>query len=188
MIKNESKKKMLHIQLWTSDWNLLTVKNYKVTWLWNCLGFVALIKTNIFGFWIKWFGVEMRKLWLKQDTKNSWRILHIHSFSIFFKLCLEGREIFLKERVRKNGQPIKTCHVTSMCGLHVAHVGKGLCWPCVTRGSHMDTIAWPFAKQTPLAFFSRIRAFELRFRICFRITNHDSLTHNDDYKTLTKGW
>ena len=96
MIKNEIKKKMFHIQEWTSDWNLLTAKNHEVTWLWKCLEFVALIKTNIFGFRIKWFRVKMRKLWLKQDTKRSWRNSAYHFFSIFFKLCLEGRKIIFK--------------------------------------------------------------------------------------------
>ena len=40
--------------------------------------------------------------------------------------------------------------------------------------------------RTSLAFFGHIRASELRFWIYLRIMNHDSLTHNDDYETLTK--
>ena len=50
--------------------------------------------------------------------------------------------------------------------------------------------AWPFGRATsraPLAFFSRIRASELRIRIRFRITNRDSLTHDDNYETLKNG-
>ena len=31
-------------------------------------------------------------------------------------------------------------------------------------------------------------ASDLRFRICFWITNRDSLTHNYDYSTLKNGW
>ena len=42
--------------------------------------------------------------------------------------------------------------------------------------------------RAPLMFFSRIRASELWFRIHFWITNHDSLTHDYDYKTLKNGW
>ena len=83
MIKNESKKKMFHLQKWTSDWNKLTENNHEVTWFSKCLEFVPLIKTNIFGFWIKWFGVEMRKLWLKQDTKN-----HEENSALLFQFSL----------------------------------------------------------------------------------------------------
>ena len=41
--------------------------------------------------------------------------------------------------------------------------------------------------STPLTFFDRIRSSELRIRIRFQITNRDSLTHNEDYETLTNG-
>ena len=70
-----------------------------------------------------------------------------------------------------------------MCGtrgqrgvLHVWHT-----W--LTRGQQV----WPMALLVPLAFFSRIQASELRIRIRFWITNRDSLTHDEDYKTLQKG-
>ena len=59
---------------------------------------------------------------------------------------------------------------------HVVHT-----WP---------PLAWLLAEQpprAPLAFFSRIRASELRIQIHFRITNHDSLIHDDDYETLKNG-
>ena len=77
-----------------------------------------------------------------------------------------------------------------MCGQRVPHVAREELWPCGTRGPHVATLSLAFGRATsraPLAFFSRIRASELRIRIRFRITNRDSLTHDEDYETLKNG-
>ena len=58
-------------------------------------------------------------------------------------------------------------------GLHTWKPCHGL-WP-------------PSFSRAPLTFFSRIWASELRIRIHFWITNRDSLTHDEDYETLTNG-
>ena len=74
------------------------------------------------------------------------------------------------------------------CGQRVAHVAREGLWPCGTRGPHVATLLgiWPSnLPRAPLAFFSRIQASELRIRIHFWITNHESLMHDDDYETLT---
>ena len=78
-----------------------------------------------------------------------------------------------------------------MCGQCVPHVAREGLWPCGTRGPHVATPSLAVGQATsraPLAFFSRIRASELRIRIRFRITNRDSLTHDKDYETLKNGW
>jgi hypothetical protein len=77
------------------------------------------------------------------------------------------------------------------CGARGPHGTRGLVWPCGTRPPHGVAKAMAFGhacfSRAPLTFFDRIRASELRFRIHFWITNRDSLMHNEDYETLTKG-
>ena len=129
----------------------------------------------------------MRKLWCL-EVEKIWEKI-INGISQFFFLENKWREL---ERFKKNGkkgkivqtnEAFQTCpRVVSVCHTwserdsgRVAHVASLLgLWPSKLP-------------RAPLAFFSRIRASKLRIRIPFWITNHDSLTHNEDYETLTNG-
>ena len=59
-----------------------------------------------------------------------------------------------------------------------------------TRGGQGMAFGPAHLSRAPPTFFDRIRASELliQIRLRFRITNHDSITHNKDYETLIKGW
>ena len=64
-----------------------------------------------------------------------------------------------------------------------------------SRGQRAPLAVGPMASLMAWAVFSRAPsvlqpvswASELRFRICFWITNRDSLIHDEDYKTLKNG-
>ena len=96
---------------------------------------------------------------------------------------MEREEIF---------QPIKEGHISLLAvwdawatrdqraGLAVWHTAS-------TRGGLAKATGHGCSSRTPRTFFERIWASKLRFRIYFRIMNHDSLTHNNDYETLTNG-
>ena len=135
----------------------------------------------------------MRKLWCLEVEKIGEKTLDGISKLFFLKTNggrwrdLKGkrRGAFLSNKIRPH-QPSprvgRVCHTGTegwlgrvAHGLHTWWQGHGL-WPsCFSRA--------------PLTFFSRIRASELRFWICFRITNCDFLTHDDDdSETLTNGW
>ena len=133
----------------------------------------------------------MRKLWCLEVEKIGEK--NIDRISQFFFLETNGgnwRDLKRKEEghfcPQKLGQDQPSPCVGRVChtwleswlgrvahGLHTWKSCHGL-WP-------------PSFSLAPLTFFSRIRASELRFRIRFRIMNCDSLTHDDDYETLTNG-
>ena len=85
--KEKVRRRCFTYKWWDSDWNLLAAKNHEIIWLLICLEVFSLINTNIFGFWITWFGVEMRELWSKQEIKNHEEIsVHlIFNFSSLMK-------------------------------------------------------------------------------------------------------
>ena len=131
------------------------------------------------------YGVwKLRKL----ERKN------IDSISQFFFLETNGgnwRDLKRKEEGHFCPQKMKTRPAFPWVGC-VSHTRPESWLGRVAHGLHMWKTClglWPpNFSRAPLTFFSRIRASELRFRIRFRITNCDSLMHDEDYETLTNGW
>ena len=85
-----------HIHTWTRTVNLTTEKHDEIKCLWNFLGFVDLLETNNFCFWITQFWVRMKKIWRKQDTKNCKK----NSDFEFCFLKMYGREWEVLKEIR----------------------------------------------------------------------------------------
>ena len=120
---------------------------------------------------------------------GSWEKLGENSdgkLAIFFLKISNG------EREGRNRRREKTKPTNGVRPRHPLAVGG--VWP--TRGQRSLKAVGPTATHTAWAVFSRAPlvlqpvswASELRYWIRFRITNRDSLTHDDDYTTLKNGW
>ena len=190
--KMKLKKKKLKHTYWPRTGNGSTENNGEVSCLWKCLGFVALFKTNNFRFWIEWFRVHMREIWSKQVNEKLEKTAEKSWKCSWKSLECGGKEVSLNGG---KGENKRANHV-----LPPQHPVGGAWGPREQRapfpvGPTASLTGWP-SGHTWFTLLSRapsVRrpiswASDLRFRIRFRITNRDSLTHDYDYSTLKNGW
>ena len=91
-----------------------------------------------------------------------------------------------RDLVANQKEPCHTSHVGPVC-----HTGAEEVSDRVPHVLH----TWPpslvvgqsYSSRASLTFFGHIRASKLRLQIRLKFKNLNFLTHNDDYKTLTKG-
>ena len=99
-----------------------------------------------------------------------------------------------RNRRRERGLFDQSCGATSTPGRggRVAHTGAegapGRGAHGLNHGQPMWPTAWAVLSRAPSVRRPVSRASELRIRIRFRITNRDSLTHENDYTNLKNGW
>ena len=99
-----------------------------------------------------------------------------------------GLKAFKREKLQANQKLPPHIPVWGVCGPQDQRAALAVGPMGSTRGGQGMAFGHANPSRAPLTFFDRIRASELRIRICFQIMNHDSLTHNEDYENLTKGW
>ena len=111
-----------------------------------------------------------------------------------FLLIFQNGEIEGRNRRREKEHFSQPSGATSPPGRggRVAHTGAE---SAPGRGAHglingqpMWPTAWAVLSRAPSVLRPVSWASKLRFRIRFRITNRDSLTHDYDYTTLNNGW
>ena len=103
-----------------------------------------------------------------------------------------GREGRNRRRERGQGSQSRGATSPPGCGGRVAHTGAE---SAPGRGAHglingqpKWPTAWAVLSRVPSVLQPVSWASELWFRICFWITNRDSLTHDKNYTTLKNGW
>ena len=174
--------KKYHIQHLTSDWKSECCEKSRSQMPLKMLGVCSSLQDQ--QFWLLDHSISSSYERVMIEIRNTKSRTFSADFQIWCSSSyekLEGRETIWGGKMRGKIVQILEGHQT-------ANV-----WPaCATRGQRgalavwhtWPPLAWLLAEQpprAPLAFFSRIRASELRIRIRFRITNCDSLTHDDDY-------
>ena len=133
----------------------------------------------------------MKKLWCLEGEKIGRKILTgFYNFSSWKQNGGNGgnlkggeREIFQANQRWPHHPPR---------GGRVGHTGPEGSSGRGSHGSHTAWATWPFGhallSRAPSRSLAVSWASKLWFWICFRITNCDSLTHDNDYTTLKNGW
>ena len=129
-----------------------------------------------------WGRYGVLKIW------KCWResLRETETFSSYFSKWRE-REGRNRRREKEHiSQPSGATSPPSHGG-RVAHTGAESAHGLINSQPMWPT-AWAVLSRAPSVLRPVSWASELRFQIRFRITNCDSLTHDEDYTTLKKGW
>ena len=186
--KRWSEKKKFNIQQWNSDWRTACCDQSRIQMTLKMLGVCSSLQYQQFWFLNHSISSSYERVMIKIRNQKSRTKLQIFRFDVVQVMEMEGREVIWMKRKRgifvQKLEELQPSHVWSACATRGQRAGWAVWHTWSTRGG-----LWPAcSSRAPRTFFDRIRSSELRIRIRFQITNRDSLTHNDDYETLTNGW